>query len=498
MKKYWSREESKERFPLPITPLGWSLLIAPTQSTLDSLSDHMMLKKLSPDDMIKKINCYVYARKNFFKKGVLRKIRPLAWLKLLPLLALYFIRSKGRKFTFYQMMLEKFFAPKAEILLKEWSEIQFTLIHKMRQTLAGLETQTINYDEFMKLKSQMEQNSKEFFYHDFAVYFLKNIFYQGLQFSLKSVGQSNEEIKILLNQITQGLSENFSVQMVLDQKKLSSEEWLNKYGHLTDNWDVFAPTLSELFLQNQFSFNQNLTNQHEEKTSQRLNAEHKIKQVFKNNQTLVESLKLFQQLLLMDEEMRAYSSLQYPEIRILFKRVALTAHLNQEEIYFLTLEEIEHSLKINNFDLYRALIQPRQSEYHQAFQTKAPNDYEEDENNLRILESKSPSNPSSLCVSPGLAQGTALVVRSLEDLRDFSGSPILVLRSPTPTYAAYYSQCAGIISETGGALSHGAIVAREFQIPMISHVSQALEQIQTGDMIILDANLGHFEILKKV
>ena len=60
----------------------------------------------------------------------------------------------------------------------------------------------------------------------------------------------------------------------------------------------------------------------------------------------------------------------------------------------------------------------------------------------------------------------------------------------TPAWTPLFSIAAGIITETGGALSHPAITAREYGIPAVVAVKDAIERIRDGQIITLDGGKG--------
>lgn len=504
MEKLWSQEETKERFPLPISPMGWSLLAVPAQSTLDSLAQHLFLRRVGTEDILKNIDSYVYARKGFFRTGVLKKIK---WISLFVLslkilfwtITSFFLNSNlGLKLNFKAHLMEKLFFSRADYMLRKWDLIQKNLLEKMRSASAGDIQKPIHYLEFLEKRQLMEKNSCEYFYFDFAVYFLKNLFYHALLYFLKEVGLNTEEAKNLLSQITQGLPQNFAIQMALEYVSLPRDQWIEKYGHLTDNWDVAAPTLaeSEKLLRKTISQTQakTLAEMHLAHDSLRKETEKKFALYFHQDPRLMQALNYFQKLLLVDEDMRAFSSLQYPAIRQLFQRVALTAQWKFEDIFFLSITEVEESLKNQDFSKQILLAQQRRLNFEKALKTIPPEEFKEVSSKLTAIQiHKTVAQGKS--VSPGKVSAPALVIKSLNDFKSFTGQEILVLKSATPTYTMYYSQSLGIISETGGLLSHGALVAREFHIPMISNVSGVLEVVKNGDMILLDATNGTYKIM---
>ncbi|GEM_PF-4382078 len=99
-------------------------------------------------------------------------------------------------------------------------------------------------------------------------------------------------------------------------------------------------------------------------------------------------------------------------------------------------------------------------------------------------------------LSPGRAKGMARVVTSVNDLNQITPGEILVARSTDPSWSAAFDIASGLIMERGGYLSHGAILAREYNLPAISQVKDALQHIHTGDRIILNAGTGEIRIEK--
>lgn len=93
-------------------------------------------------------------------------------------------------------------------------------------------------------------------------------------------------------------------------------------------------------------------------------------------------------------------------------------------------------------------------------------------------------------VSAGAAEGEALVLRSPEgappDARDF----ILVCPSTDPGWVPLFLRARGVVLETGGVLSHGAIVAREFGLPAVANIGDACARIRTGQRLRVDGSAG--------
>ena len=91
---------------------------------------------------------------------------------------------------------------------------------------------------------------------------------------------------------------------------------------------------------------------------------------------------------------------------------------------------------------------------------------------------------------PGVVQGTARVVHSVDDLRRFQAGEILVCDAVDPNMTAVVVLASGIVERRGGMLIHGAIIAREYGLPCVTGVPQALQAIHSGDVITVDGYLG--------
>jgi pyruvate,water dikinase len=92
--------------------------------------------------------------------------------------------------------------------------------------------------------------------------------------------------------------------------------------------------------------------------------------------------------------------------------------------------------------------------------------------------------------SPGVVSGPVRVVDSIENLSEVREGEILVTSNTDPGWTAVFSKIGGLITETGGILSHGAVVSREYGIPAVTAVKGATKIFITGQWITLDGNEG--------
>jgi rifampicin phosphotransferase len=98
-------------------------------------------------------------------------------------------------------------------------------------------------------------------------------------------------------------------------------------------------------------------------------------------------------------------------------------------------------------------------------------------------------------VSVGVAEGVALVLHEPQSVDDLPADFILVCPSTDPAWLPLFLRAQGLIMETGGVLSHGAILAREFGLPAVAGIAHALVTIRTGQRVRIDGNRGEVYLL---
>jgi phosphohistidine swiveling domain-containing protein len=96
-----------------------------------------------------------------------------------------------------------------------------------------------------------------------------------------------------------------------------------------------------------------------------------------------------------------------------------------------------------------------------------------------------------IAASPGVAVGRAVVVRGALDLSAASDHPLILLAAQAQASWAYLLRnLAGVALERGGTLSHFAITAREFGVPLVLGVEGLLDNVQSGDEVMIDGSAG--------
>jgi rifampicin phosphotransferase len=92
--------------------------------------------------------------------------------------------------------------------------------------------------------------------------------------------------------------------------------------------------------------------------------------------------------------------------------------------------------------------------------------------------------------SAGRVTGTARVIERIDELDRVQAGEILVCRSTTPPWTPIFGSIAGLVTDTGGVLSHGAIVAREYRLPAVVGTKIGTRVVADGQTITVDGERG--------
>jgi rifampicin phosphotransferase len=98
-------------------------------------------------------------------------------------------------------------------------------------------------------------------------------------------------------------------------------------------------------------------------------------------------------------------------------------------------------------------------------------------------------------VSPGRVSAPASVIRSPDDFLRMEPGTILVCSTTTPAWTPLFSQARGLVTDVGGILAHGSIVAREYGIPAVLGTGIATTRIRSGQTIRVDGDAGTVTLL---
>jgi phosphohistidine swiveling domain-containing protein len=180
------------------------------------------------------------------------------------------------------------------------------------------------------------------------------------------------------------------------------------------------------------------------------------------------------------------------------KRIVAEGRLDApEQIFDLTIADIDHALVDPKWDL-RSLANERTILINKMRKCKLA---------VRILDSRGKvfypprkaakeGELSGVPISPGMVQGRVKVLQSANEKPLLPGE-ILVARATDPGWTPLFINAAGIILEIGGALQHGAVVAREYGTPCVSGVDEATSLLKDGQLVEVDGSNGIVRMLDR-
>ena len=98
---------------------------------------------------------------------------------------------------------------------------------------------------------------------------------------------------------------------------------------------------------------------------------------------------------------------------------------------------------------------------------------------------------------PGRVTGPARVVTHISEADTIRPGEILVTMSTDIGWSPHFPVLAGVVTELGGLISHGAVVAREYGLPCLVGVTGATQTFSSGDIVSLDAVRGNISLVTR-
>jgi pyruvate,water dikinase len=175
------------------------------------------------------------------------------------------------------------------------------------------------------------------------------------------------------------------------------------------------------------------------------------------------------------------------------------------DYFWLTMEEVERALmgEAEIGPTIPALVRARREVYQTYAATEMPYAMRESDVTRLVpghglMETALSSVLSGLPVSPGQVQGRVVVLNRPEDSDRMQEGVILVTPSTDTAWFPIFLKARGLIIETGGLLSHGSIITREFGLPAVANIPNATNCFHDGDLVLLDGSTGLVQILDPV
>jgi len=168
---------------------------------------------------------------------------------------------------------------------------------------------------------------------------------------------------------------------------------------------------------------------------------------------------------------------------------------NIDDIFYLTLEELQEVIRTNKLD-YR-IINNRKDEYN-LFEKLTPPRVITSDGEIVTGAYNRENLPDEaivgLPVSSGIIEGRARVILNMENA-DLEDGDILVTTFTDPSWTTLFVSIKGLITEVGGLMTHGAVIAREYGLPAVVGVENATKLIKDGQRIRVNGTDGYIEIL---
>jgi pyruvate,water dikinase len=164
-------------------------------------------------------------------------------------------------------------------------------------------------------------------------------------------------------------------------------------------------------------------------------------------------------------------------------------------IFYLTPEELP---RLITGDDLSALISQRRRRHALELAIEVPSVIFSDD--LEAIGRSSPPSASrtvyrGVPLSGGVAEGMAVVLNKAEEPMSMTGPAILVCSSTDPAWTPHLLRVRGLVTEAGGVLSHGAIIARELGLPAVSGLPRVHREIRTGQRLRVNGTAGTVEVL---
>lgn len=555
----WSRELTLERFPEPLSPMGWSTLQDAFTENLRTLDRRFGVVARRPEEMAVSIRGVVYSDPDFFKYPGGVRVR---WLKLLApwraapwraaraVLSHLARRACGVLPSVSRTLLgidlaDAFLSREAGRIEADWSGHVERHVGRIRAFTRNLPT-SADAAETLRRMDELAGLGREFMEPDLAVYLIKDTTAKALAGLWNSLGFEPARFTDLVR----GLEGNRTLEMNRDWDELVSElrrdpasgEFLRRLGASTDSQDSASNALGAGAKESWLAFlerNGQTTTTWDVAVPVWSDApgrlasllEASLRQPTTLRRTVVESpsrekarsdlrlalggaglasarprvygaLRRLETFMRIDEEHHFHSGLLLPPSRRLIlggAEALCRAGVLQtaEEAFYVEIEELKAALADPEAAPTLApLAARRASESGRSAARSAPSELPPPPHMSHPAQPR--SEGQGIPMSPGVARGPVVVAEHIDQARGLQPGSILVTTSPNPALTPLYPLLAGIVSATGGALSHGFVSAREYALPAVSGIVDATRRFTPGMMVEVDGTTGSVRVLDEL
>ncbi len=534
-KRLWSNYFFAERFPLPVSRLGWSILkpIIENNAFREPLC-FLGFNKLAQSQITRCLFGRPYTRLDVFQ--ALHSLFPSDYVAL-DKRTLFYLQPISIVQSFHQMLKRIIPIAKSLVTTSDW--VPPLHLRNWKRFLPGYcrEIHLLQHRDLSHLSAQELQQTlgaaerlsngllklhrwsitfAELLYHFLIVLIRKWLPGWDADPSMTALhrglpGNLTVEMNIALWQMSQHIDIN-TFQVTENSVKLRNavgwQSFIERFGHRSISLDIAAPTFAEdeLYL---IRLIQQYRAQLDEPSpeiiqrdfeQERLETEAAVLHNLSSQRVGWFKSRCFeillrwsQQFFLLRENQRHYwhhaLALKRKIALEMGRRFALQGWLdNPEQIFFLSRNEAIQAL-LHHHRPQKSEIITRIAQHQHWHQIHPPALI--DESQVDISESIENLNKLiGIGASPGIATGIARILTTPQQVNLLQPGDILVVPTTDPGWTPLFRTIRALVMEVGGVLSHGAIIAREFGIPAVSSVDRATSRIPNGAKITVDGNSG--------
>jgi pyruvate,water dikinase len=170
----------------------------------------------------------------------------------------------------------------------------------------------------------------------------------------------------------------------------------------------------------------------------------------------------------------------------------------RDDIFYLTFDELRDAVRTNRVD--DQLIRERRAAFQSYHALTPPRVLTSDGEAITGTYRRQDLPHGALIglpVSAGVVEGRARIVLNMSSIADADIDPgdILVTAYTDPSWTPLFVAIKGLVTEVGGLMTHGAVIAREYGLPAVVGVEDATRLIRDGQRIRLNGTDGYVEIL---
>lgn len=526
--KLWSNYFFGERFPQPVSPLGWSLLKPLIEKNafrqpLNFLGFH----RLARSRITKCFYGRPYTKLSAFQ--ALHSFFPTAYVSL----------DKRRLFYEKQISLQQSIAKILKnifpiiksvlsttdwippIHLRNWRRF-LNLYREKIQTLNQLNLHVMSDEQLWQINGQAEHLSHRLLsLHRWSITFAELLYHFLIYLISKWLPQVNAEKTVI--ELHRGIPGNKTVEMSIELWKMSryyrfhppiggwnryQKSFLKKFGHRSTSLDIAVPTFADdktylLELAQHYQSQQPEVSpavKHEKFEQQRQQSLQSVCQNLSDQAFGFLKTKFFkillnwsEQLFLLRENQRHYWHQALAITRKIFSEIGARFvdrgwQEKPEHIFFLTRNEAGQAIfqqkLVSKFEIEKRIM------WHQQWQKIQPPVIIDESVPIQLDVKTTNKKLIGIGASPGVVTGQSRVLNAVQQMAQIQPGDILVVPTTDPGWTPLFGMIQGLVMEVGGVLSHGAIVAREFGIPAVTSLVQATTRIVTGMKITIDGTNG--------